>query len=246
MYCPLMAFQKTSTSGRIVNTNSNTWGHLYGMGLATYPPPPNGPCSQQLLAPDPQIVAITKNMIDVLLSGTDIFVSPAPTSFSIKPSSTTVSYSACMSGSIHITPGGVNIINGYKVDNYDGSTFAKIEDCTSCNSNAKMASTTTYTPPINALEGKAVSVNSNYPLENDSKNLIQIFPNPTSGLITINQLEQFTGGNMELINLMGKIVVAQKINEATVSLYLTGLPKGIYLLKVANGNVVVTKKIVYQ
>jgi hypothetical protein len=108
-----MAFQKTCTSGRVINVNSNLWCSTVGIGENFfYFSTPSPPCSNHVETSS-LIAEITQNMIDLLLvhdeTNHSIFANPAPTSFVIKPSESNVSYKACQNGSIDIRPGGVYV-----------------------------------------------------------------------------------------------------------------------------------------
>ncbi len=72
-YCPLMAFQKTLHSGVIINVNSNEWCGELGMGGKPFK---SATCKNSLVEPHPRLKHITKNMIDLLLLGKDVFVDP--------------------------------------------------------------------------------------------------------------------------------------------------------------------------
>ena len=76
--------------------------------------------------------------------------------------------------------------------------------------------------------------------------LPSVFPNPTSGNFTITQLEQFAGGSLEIINLMGQVVFSQTINTTTLNINLANQPKGIYLVKISSEKENVVQKVVIE
>ncbi|KAB2859576.1 MAG: T9SS type A sorting domain-containing protein [Flavobacteriales bacterium] len=83
-------------------------------------------------------------------------------------------------------------------------------------------------------------------IEENSLSNLSLYPNPTTGNLTITQLEQFVGGNLEIVNLMGQVIFSQQIDTTMLTLNLATQPKGIYLVKVVNENQVIVQKIVYD
>ncbi len=127
--CPFMVFQKTCTSGTIINVNSNEWCSNWVIGHGEtneINPKGNLDCyPSNTLIPDANIPQITDNMINLVmqdqaqnLSGNNLFYNSPPSSPSIiiKPAYSNVSYNICSGGLIDITPCGVYLTEGYKVD----------------------------------------------------------------------------------------------------------------------------------
>jgi len=85
--------------------------------------------------------------------------------------------------------------------------------------------------------------------ENGSMHGMRIYPNPTTGLFT---LEVSGGGNeedlsVEVFNLFGRLITAcYHANGNRIMIDLSGQSGGIYLVKAKNGSMVVTGKIVLQ
>ena len=75
---------------------------------------------------------------------------------------------------------------------------------------------------------------------------ISIFPNPTAANINITQLNNFVGGNIEIINLMGQVIFTTTINSNQLSVNLSEYPKGIYLVKISSDKEQVIEKIVLE
>ncbi len=76
---------------------------------------------------------------------------------------------------------------------------------------------------------------------------MQVFPNPATTLL---QLELTAGGtvsgNVELLDTKGVAVMRNELKNGNVTLSVGNLPKGIYLLRVRNGAVVQTRKVVIE
>lgn len=87
-------------------------------------------------------------------------------------------------------------------------------------------------------------INESMSTEND----IEIFPNPSTGLVNIhtstkNEEEQF----VEVYNLLGaKIHVSEKSKLSNYTLNLSNQPKGVYVVKIYRGEKCMTRKIIVQ
>ncbi|WP_369074765.1 T9SS type A sorting domain-containing protein [Flammeovirga yaeyamensis] len=71
---------------------------------------------------------------------------------------------------------------------------------------------------------------------------MQIYPNPSNGIITINASNWEGQKSVEIINILGQVVLQADVkDESTLS--LTHLKKGTYLVRVTNelGNIKVKK-----
>lgn len=74
-----------------------------------------------------------------------------------------------------------------------------------------------------------------------------IFPNPSNGNFTIRvQDVSFLGGQMVILDELGKVIYKETVNSEETDLRLQGLASGIYLLRIANHDKEFVKKIVIQ
>jgi hypothetical protein len=82
-------------------------------------------------------------------------------------------------------------------------------------------------------------------INDNEKNGFQIFPNPTSGFITVSfGTSPVHDPNVEIYNLEGMLMCVRKFhNTADAIIDLTGYPKGIYLVKVTVDGSFYNKKI---
>jgi CubicO group peptidase (beta-lactamase class C family) len=64
---------------------------------------------------------------------------------------------------------------------------------------------------------------------------ISVFPNPSSGWISAN-VENASSGNWILMDLLGNIILKNKISSSQINLNLTDLPTGSYILCFKNEN----------
>jgi hypothetical protein len=98
-----------------------------------------------------------------------------------------------------------------------------------------------------------VSINYNFAsnkmgeTNNDVKKLI-VSPNPSSnGIFTLTLNEPIKSGTIEIYNMIGQQMHNQKVsNLIEYTLYLANLPKGSYLLKVSDGQEVISKNIILK
>lgn len=85
-------------------------------------------------------------------------------------------------------------------------------------------------------------------LEEYNKTIADIYPNPTSGEFTINLKNASTSGvGFTLTTLEGKVIQQeQKVSSTTVVMDLSEQPKGVYLLKIEDAQLVYVYKIIRQ
>ncbi len=74
------------------------------------------------------------------------------------------------------------------------------------------------------------------------------FPNPTQGVLYLTLLENRKAIRLEIIGMDGTIYMRenQRIGQSEIALDLTGLPKGVYLLRVETDNGHVVTRVVLQ
>jgi hypothetical protein len=77
-----------------------------------------------------------------------------------------------------------------------------------------------------------------------NKDNINIYPNPTTGIIKVNSLNSLDIYDLNIININGEVVVSEKNQREPIILDLSHLPNGIYILKALTNNGLFTKKIV--
>jgi Secretion system C-terminal sorting domain len=84
--------------------------------------------------------------------------------------------------------------------------------------------------------------------QKNTKHSISIYPNPSTGVFTVNfnnNLED--NNNIEIFNLLGQNVYKETvINEKDLKISLTHLPKGTYIVKIANGEENYNTKIIIE
>jgi hypothetical protein len=77
--------------------------------------------------------------------------------------------------------------------------------------------------------------------------LCNLYPNPSTGLLTIQSLEKIEGNySVEIVNAHGQRVITQKLTNDVIN--LSSFTNGIYLVRVLNnyGVAVNTNRIILQ
>ncbi len=95
----------------------------------------------------------------------------------------------------------------------------------------------------------AYLISSNLGVKEIKKNIItySVIPNPTYGKFTV-QTNKGKINTIEIYNIMGKNIFSQKGNTVNSSetIDLSGYPKGIYMIKINNGDDIHTEKVIVQ
>jgi len=83
--------------------------------------------------------------------------------------------------------------------------------------------------------------------ENEMLKGVNIYPNPTTGSITIDFGDNFVlGGEIKLVDILGNIMLTNNINQSKIDINMSSYPVGIYLLKYSNSKGTLVHKIVKQ
>ncbi len=81
-------------------------------------------------------------------------------------------------------------------------------------------------------------------LSNNTKAQLTVFPNPATGMITLNGITR--EGYISIINADGKKVLIQKVKNQSEKVNISALEKGIYIFKYFNAEQVFEQKIIKQ
>ncbi|MBK5286123.1 MAG: T9SS type A sorting domain-containing protein [Bacteroidia bacterium] len=81
-------------------------------------------------------------------------------------------------------------------------------------------------------------------VKQESNDAFSIFPNPNSGHVTLSGYRLSGTTEMEIFNTLGEKSHEQKIISEKTEIDLSAYPKGIYFVKVIQGNRVAVKKII--
>jgi len=73
---------------------------------------------------------------------------------------------------------------------------------------------------------------------------IDLFPNPTSSIFTLQTIQPFVNSTIVISNTLGEKIIEQKLISEKTEIDLSAYPKGIYFVKVIQGNRVAVKKII--
>jgi len=95
------------------------------------------------------------------------------------------------------------------------------------------------------IDDVALSTSTGFNLLNADKNQVQVYPNPTSGLLYIHSTE-LTPSKVNVYNQMGQLVLAETITRSQNAIPTSSLAKGIYTLSVENAGSKTMHKIIVQ
>ncbi len=74
-----------------------------------------------------------------------------------------------------------------------------------------------------------------------SKNEIQVYPNPSSGIFHVKELSGKS--TLQIIDFQGRVLQNSIVNDSQTTLDLSAYPPGMYLLKIENTNGFFVKKL---
>jgi len=74
----------------------------------------------------------------------------------------------------------------------------------------------------------------------------KIFPNPTSGKFTIQTQSIFDEGNICVRDVLGRILLQEKLQSPNQTLNISDQPKGLYFIDIKIGNQSATQKLILQ
>ncbi|MFT2011462.1 T9SS type A sorting domain-containing protein [Pontibacter sp. 13R65] len=91
------------------------------------------------------------------------------------------------------------------------------------------------------------SSTTSIPDAEEVKKAVLIYPNPSSGQITIDPaVAQISAGKIRILNSQGKVLLEKDFKGQAITFDLGSYPKGIYLLQFASGKEAFTDKLIIQ
>ena len=96
---------------------------------------------------------------------------------------------------------------------------------------------------FNASDNTTFANTTNLSTEELSFEEFSVYPNPSTGVINISMSSNFA---YEILDLQGRQVVQGVSEDFTQTLDLNELSSGVYLVKVSNGNLSSTKKLILK
>ena len=97
--------------------------------------------------------------------------------------------------------------------------------------------TATATLTVNACTGIAKISNPNN---------VTMYPNPSAGVVNITMDQLNAGTMLSVTDMIGKEVYKTSVQETNLSLDLTGLQKGMYIITIGSGNAAYMQKLIIQ
>ncbi len=75
---------------------------------------------------------------------------------------------------------------------------------------------------------------------------ISVYPNPTSGLVNITVSGNGVEATVEIVDIIGKTIAKEQLNSILTQIDLSELPKGIYLIKIKEGESSKVEKLILK
>lgn len=75
---------------------------------------------------------------------------------------------------------------------------------------------------------------------------LTVYPNPTTGKFTVETTRDMEQGLLEVLDITGKVIATQTINNKSITFDLTTYPQGIYIVKLTAGDQVDLQKVIHQ
>jgi len=82
------------------------------------------------------------------------------------------------------------------------------------------------------------------PSNSSSNNMLQVFPNPTTGNFSIQLPKNLKAQSIQIISLAGQVVKSLEGGVLLYHLQLNEQEKGVYLVQVITGDSVITERII--
>lgn len=79
----------------------------------------------------------------------------------------------------------------------------------------------------------------------NSKSIV-VYPNPASTSFTVEVRSQLNNGHLEIYNILGEIMRAEKINSLKLTFNCSNFAAGIYFIKVFDGDKIYTQRLIVE
>ena len=148
----------------------------------------------------------------------------------------------------------IDVIASNSIDVYTSTTLNKghyyineTQECSNFKQSLQNTGNTTESYNKNNFRNYDDEVISKQVINDETNNNINIYPNPTNGIFTVN-LDTKIGQiiELELIDILGNTIFKKSGDEVNYTFDLFDYPKGLYLLKTRIGAEFNIQKIIYQ
>ncbi|WP_430816765.1 right-handed parallel beta-helix repeat-containing protein [Carboxylicivirga sp. RSCT41] len=78
------------------------------------------------------------------------------------------------------------------------------------------------------------------------ENKFKVYPNPNSGLITIESIESINNFEVEVFNMLGRKIIMERANSRSLVVNITEFPNGTYIVKITNDGMSMHDTIIKQ
>ncbi|WP_205502950.1 T9SS type A sorting domain-containing protein [Rufibacter psychrotolerans] len=83
-------------------------------------------------------------------------------------------------------------------------------------------------------------------LEEEIARQVAVYPNPASHTLVVELPQQLRRSSLSLVDMTGRIKMEILAESTSTSIPISRLPRGMYLLRISNGQTVVTKKVLLR
>ncbi len=131
---------------------------------------------------------------------------------------------------------------GQQVSKVSGTGSTGVFDITYTLSNSCATTSAHFTITVAAGRGIA---NATGGIE-ESSSPLKTYPNPTTGVVTLELPKQNDNTELMIFDVSGKVVETKTTNEAKISFDMSGYSKGVYMIQVKSGDHTYNEKVVFQ
>jgi hypothetical protein len=87
---------------------------------------------------------------------------------------------------------------------------------------------------------------SNSIFDSNESNAIMVYPNPSSGIMTINLPDEFNKVILNISDVTGQLIYSREMQQPIIAIDLSASPKGVYFITIISDTGILNKKIILE